>query len=56
MSGYLHALVDLPPGKEPLAPIEFEAGWSPEVFWTTWRKEKFSNTGIVNPTALLFRL
>jgi hypothetical protein len=28
------------PGKNPLAPIGQEAGWTPEPFWTRWRREK----------------
>jgi len=27
VSGQLHAPAALPPGKEPLVPVEYEAGW-----------------------------
>jgi hypothetical protein len=37
VSGQLHTLVALPPGKEPLVPIGYGAGWAPEPVWTTWR-------------------
>jgi hypothetical protein len=40
VSGQLHAPATLPPGKEPVVPIEEETGWAPEMFWTRWR-EKF---------------
>jgi hypothetical protein len=36
-SGQLHAAVALPPGKEPLVPIGYEAGWAPEPVWTLLR-------------------
>jgi len=29
-------------GKEPLVPIEYEAGWAPELVWTWWQREKFT--------------
>jgi hypothetical protein len=32
--GHLHAPAALPPGREPLVPIGWEAGWAPEPFWT----------------------
>jgi hypothetical protein len=35
-SGQLHVPAALPPGKEPLIPIGYEAGWVPEPFWTRW--------------------
>jgi len=41
VSGQLHAPAALPPGKEPSVPIGYEAGWTPEPFWTRWWKEKF---------------
>jgi hypothetical protein len=41
VSGQLHSPAALPPGKEPLVPIGYEAGWAPEPFWTRWRREKF---------------
>jgi hypothetical protein len=41
VSGQLHAPATLSPGKEPLVPIGWEAGWAPEPFWM-WRfREKF---------------
>jgi hypothetical protein len=42
VSGQLHAPAPLPPGKEPLVPIEQEAGWAAsKPFWTRWWREKF---------------
>jgi len=32
VNGQLHAPAALPPGKEPLVPIEEEAGWAPDDF------------------------
>jgi len=40
MRGQLHALPALPPGKVPLVPIEYEAGWAPESVCTLWRRNK----------------
>jgi len=40
MSGHLHAPAAIPPGREPLAPIGYEAGWAPEPVWTRWQGEK----------------
>jgi hypothetical protein len=34
VSRQLHAPAALPPGKEPLVPFGWEAGWAPEPFWT----------------------
>jgi hypothetical protein len=39
MSGQLHALATLPPGKEPPVLILYEVGWAPEPVWTIWRSE-----------------
>jgi len=33
VSGWLHALAALPPGKESLVSIRQEAGWAPELTW-----------------------
>jgi hypothetical protein len=33
VSGQLHAPAALPPGKEPLIPTGWEAGWAPEPAW-----------------------
>jgi hypothetical protein len=41
VSGQLHVPTVLPPGKEPLVPTGYEAGWVPEPFWTCWWSEKF---------------
>jgi hypothetical protein len=41
VSGQLHAPAALPPGKEPLVPIGWEAGWAPESVRTRYRREKF---------------
>jgi hypothetical protein len=38
VNGQLHASTTLPLGKEPPVPIGWEAGWTPEPVWTTWRK------------------
>jgi hypothetical protein len=32
VSGQLHNPTALPPGKEPLVPIGYEAGWAPELY------------------------
>jgi hypothetical protein len=39
VSSQLQAPAALPLGKEPQAPIEYEAGWAPEPVWRTWRRE-----------------
>jgi hypothetical protein len=39
-NGQLHALDALPPEKEPLVPIGWEAGWTPKTVWTRWRRDK----------------
>jgi len=54
MTGQLHDLAALLPGKEPLVPIGYEAGWIPEPVWIRCRREKFpapagSGTPIVQP-------
>jgi hypothetical protein len=36
----LHSLVALPPGKQPLVPIGWEAWWAPEPVWMRWWREK----------------
>jgi len=36
VSGQLHASPALFPGKEPLVPVGYEAGWAPELVWTRW--------------------
>jgi hypothetical protein len=58
MSGQLHAPIALPPGKVPPVPIGLEAGWAPELIWTTWRSENFcphqdsnSDPSVVQPVA-----
>jgi hypothetical protein len=49
VSGQLHAPATLPPGKEPLVPIGYEAGWALKLLWTLWWREKLpASTG--NPT------
>jgi len=37
-SGELHALVILPPGKEPAVPVVLEDGLAPQLVWTVWRR------------------
>jgi len=44
VSGQLHGPAVLPPGKEPLVPIGYEAEWTPEPVRTQWRREKNSVT------------
>jgi hypothetical protein len=39
VSGQLHAAAALLPWKEPLIPIAYEAGWTPEPIWMFWRRE-----------------
>jgi hypothetical protein len=39
VSGQLHSPSAVPLGKEPLVPIGYEAGWTPELVWMTWRSE-----------------
>jgi hypothetical protein len=36
VSGQLHAPAALPPGKEPLVTIGYDAGWALEPVWTWW--------------------
>jgi hypothetical protein len=50
MSGQLHGLATLPPGKEPLAFTESEAGWGPEPIWLLWRRGEY-----LLPLSLLVR-
>jgi hypothetical protein len=40
VNGQLHALVALPPGKEPPVSIGQEAGWVPEPVSTLWSRDK----------------
>jgi hypothetical protein len=40
VNGQLHTLAALPPGKEPLIPIGYEAEWAPDPVWTLWHREK----------------
>jgi hypothetical protein len=61
ISGQLHAPATLAPGKEMLAPIGEEAGWTPEPVWTTLRSEKSSSyrdwnseLSVVQPVAIFF--
>jgi hypothetical protein len=58
VSGQVHASAALLPGNEPPEPIEYEAGWSPEPVWTTWREGKpcpyrdlNSDPSVVQPVA-----
>jgi len=36
----IHAPAALLPGKKPLLPIGYEAGWDPVPVWLRWRREK----------------
>jgi hypothetical protein len=38
VSGHVHILAASPPGKEPLVPIRWEAGWATEAVWMLWRR------------------
>jgi hypothetical protein len=40
VSGQLHASIALPPGKKPLVPTRWEAGWAIEPVWMLWSREK----------------
>jgi hypothetical protein len=47
--GHLHTSVALH-WEQPLAPIEQEAVWTPELFWDFWRTEKsLTSAGIQTP-------
>jgi hypothetical protein len=56
----LHALAALSPGKEPPAPIGYEAGWAPEPVWTLWREEKSctieNRTRVIKPVVRRYTL
>jgi hypothetical protein len=45
MNGKLHALNTLPQEKEPLVPVEWNAGWATEPVWTLWRREEMFVSG-----------
>jgi hypothetical protein len=51
VSSQLHSQAALPPGKGLPVPIGQEAGWTPELVWILWSREKSralreSNSGI----------
>jgi hypothetical protein len=53
MSGQLHALVPLTPGKGPPVPIEYEASLTPEPLWTLCNSVHVGNrTSSVQPLAI----
>jgi hypothetical protein len=58
MSGQIHDPAVLPLEKELPVPIGYEAEWTPEPVWTTWRRENSwlyrnsnSNSSVVQPIA-----
>jgi hypothetical protein len=56
VSGQLQTLAALPPEKEPLVPIGYEAGWAPGRVWTPWSIRKFlvparNQTPAIQPVA-----
>jgi hypothetical protein len=58
VSGLLHVLATLTPGKEPPIPIGYEARWAPELVWTLWRRKKIlapsgNRTSTVEPIAII---
>jgi hypothetical protein len=40
VNGLLYTPASLPPEKEPVVPIGYEAGWAPEPVWTLWSRRK----------------
>jgi hypothetical protein len=56
VNGQLHAPAALSTGKEPLIPIVYEVGWTPEPMWTLWSTETSlappgKRTPVVQPVA-----
>jgi hypothetical protein len=49
VSGKLHALVALHPGKEPPVLIGEKAGWASEPVWSLWRRDQSSTAGNRTP-------
>jgi hypothetical protein len=39
VSGYLHATITLPSGKDSLVPVGLEAGWAPVLVWLVWKRK-----------------
>jgi hypothetical protein len=39
VGGEWSASATLPPGKDPSVPIEYEAGWAPELVLMFWRRD-----------------
>jgi hypothetical protein len=53
VSDQLDAMTGFPPGKEPSVPIEYEAGWSPELSGRCGVKQK-SLASTLNLTAAVW--
>jgi hypothetical protein len=49
VSEQLYAPASLPPVKEPLVPMEKEAGWAQEPVWTRWRNNSQLLPGLESP-------
>jgi hypothetical protein len=52
VSGQIHDPATLPPRKEPLVPIGWEAGWVLEPVWTRWWREKFPASAGLEPSII----
>jgi hypothetical protein len=49
VSGQLHEPAALPPGKEPLVPIGWEAGWAPEPVSTEGEEKNSQLLPVLEP-------
>jgi hypothetical protein len=50
VSDYLHALVTLRLGKEPMVATGEELDWVPDQVWTLWRRKKLAFVGLLQDT------